>query len=312
METRNMFMREHLEGLLTAPFATMNEDGSINLELIEKHAEILRHNNIKGVFVNGTTGEGMSLTIAERFDIVEQWIKVAPKELKVIVHAGHTCINSCKEIAVHAQKVGAYAVGVMGPCFFKPATVDDLVDFTAEVAAETPELPFYYYHMPSLTGVNFLMIDYLKAAANKIPNLAGIKFTHENLMDFERCREFDGGRFDMVFGRDEILICALALGVRAAIGSTYNFAAPLYYDLIKAFDSGDLDTARKLQRKSIDMIQLFIDAPCSFLSAAKSTMKMLGVDCGPMRPPEHNITVEQYGQLKNQLDKIGFFDYCCK
>ena len=100
-------MKARLEGLLTAPFAPMNADGSINLDVIEAHSDILVRNNIKGVFVNGTTGESMSLTMAERFDLVNQWIKVAPKELKVLVHAGHTCIENCKEMAAHAQKVGA-------------------------------------------------------------------------------------------------------------------------------------------------------------------------------------------------------------
>ena len=70
--------------------------------------------------------------------------------------------------------------------------------------------------------------------------------------------------------------------------------------------------AQILQRKSIELVQLFKDTPCSFLSATEFVIKMVSMDCRRIRPPERNVTDEQYGQLKDKLEKIGFFDYCCK
>jgi len=118
-----------------------------------------------------------------------------------------------KKMANHAQKSGDYAVGMIAPGFFKPATVDVLVDYCSQVAAIASEVVFYFYHMPSMTGVNFSMVNSLEKACGRIPNLAGIKYTYEDLMDYYLCRTFEGGRFDILFGRDEILLSGLVLKV---------------------------------------------------------------------------------------------------
>jgi N-acetylneuraminate lyase len=300
----------HIEGLVTAPFTAMNSNRSINLNVIEKQAEFYSANNLAGVFICGTTGEGMSLTLAERLEIAERWCKVADKKLKVIVHVGENSIEACKKMANQAQKSGAYAVGMIAPSFFKPATVDVLVDYCSQVAASAPELPFYFYHMPSMTGVNFSMVSFLEKASGRIPNLAGIKYTYEDLMDYYLCRTFEGGRFDILFGRDEILLCGLALGAKGAVGSTYNFAAPLYYQLISEFNHGNLEKARALQQKSMEMIKILASAGCSFLAVSKALMKRLGVDCGPVRLPLTDITDKQYESVISKLEEIGFFKFC--
>jgi N-acetylneuraminate lyase len=300
----------HIEGLIAAPFTAMNSDCSINLNAIEKQAEFYSANNLAGVFICGTTGEGMSLTLAERLEIAERWCKTADKKLKVIVHVGENSIEACKKMANQAQKSGAYAVGMIAPSFFKPATVDVLVDYCAQVAASSPELPFYFYHMPSMTGVNFSMVSFLEKASGRIPNLAGIKYTYEDLMDYYLCRTFEGGKFDILFGRDEILLSGLVLGAKGAVGSTYNFAAPLYYQLISEFNSGNLEKARALQQKSMEMIKILASAGCPFLSVTKTLMKRFGVDCGPVRLPLTNVTDKQYESVISKLEKIGFFEFC--
>ena len=303
-------MTKHIEGLVAAPFTAMNPDCSINLEVVEKQANFLYDNGVQGVFICGTTGESMSLNTEERKDIAQRWVETSPAGLKVIIHVGHTSIEDCKTLGAHAQKIGAWGIGAMGPSFFIPANVEDLVSFCAEVAGSAPDLPFYYYHMPSITHINFPMISFLEHASDKILNLAGIKYTYEDLMDYQLCLNYDDGRYDILFGRDEILVCAMTLGARGAVGSTYNFAAPLYNKLIKAFDSGDIQQARELQKQSIDMIQVLIKSPGSFNAVGKAIMTMLGIDCGPVRSPLSNITQLQYQNLKAELEKIGFFENC--
>src|SRR5699024_4753297 len=169
---------------------------------------------------------------------------VSPSNFKVFIHTGHTSLSDCKTIAEHAQDIGAFATGAMAPFFYKPITVEDLVLFTKEVAGAAPELPFYYYHIPSMTGVDFPMVEYLESARGKIPNLAGIKFTNENLMDFKLCQGLDSGRFELLYGRDETLLCGLSLGATGAIGSTYNYMAPLYNQIIDAWNDKELVKAQ--------------------------------------------------------------------
>lgn len=303
-------MNQHFTGLVAATFAPMNRNGSVNLKGVDKLAASLVTNGVKAAFVNGSTGESLSLTVEEREQIAARWMKVAGKDVDVIVHVGHTSLPECRRLAAHAQRIGARAISALAPCFFKPATVDDLVAFCAEVAAAAPRLPFYYYNIPSMTGVNLPVAAFLRAAAKRIPTLAGAKFTHENLMDFTECLRLDGGRYDLLFGRDEMLLSALTTGARGAVGTTYSFAAPLYQRIIAAFEAGDFATAQRDQARAVEMIRVFI---ChGGLPAGKAMMAMIGCDCGPARLPLRALSAAQCARLRADLKRIGYFDYCSR
>ncbi len=297
-------MKDSLTGLVAAPFTAMQPDGGLNLNLIEAQAHLLADNGVQGAFICGTTGEGFSLTSDERKQIAERWVAVAPKNLKVIVHVAHNSLGESQELAAHADQIGAHAIASVGSTFFRPATTELLVDFCAPVAAAAPRLPFYYYHMPAMTGVRLPMTDFLRLGGERIPNLAGIKFTDEDLMSYAQCLNFDNGRFNILFGRDEILLAALALGATGAVGSTYNYMATIYHKVLEAFQAGDLDGARRWQGLSIQIIAVM--ARYGGLPAGKAMMRMTGVDCGPVRPPLRNLTSEDYEAFQKDLERVGF------
>ncbi|MEI6871789.1 MAG: dihydrodipicolinate synthase family protein [Verrucomicrobiota bacterium] len=299
---------QKLTGLIAAPYVALNADASLNLNAIEAQAHSLVASGVSGAFICGTTGEGVSLTMEERMAVATRWCEVAGPDLRVIVHVGHTALGDCQTLAAHAQKIGAFGVSNFAPFFFKPSNTTDLVDFCAEVAAAAPALPYYYYQIPSMTGVSLPTADFLRAAQHKIPNLAGVKFTFENLMDFAESTRLDDGRFDVVFGRDEILVAGLALGAKGAIGSTYNFAAPVYNRILKAFAQGDLATAQAEQARANAMISVFIRF--GGLTAGKSIMRLIGLDCGPVRLPLRSLSKTQESELRVELEKIGFFEFC--
>lgn len=289
-----------IKGLIAAPFTPMKDDFSINYELIEKLTDYYATQPLEGVFINGTTGESMSLTVQERIELANQWVKHAAGRFKVIVHVGHTCIEDCKKMSSHAQGIGAYATGAMGPCFFRPASVDALVDFCSEIANAAPKLPFYYYHMPAMTGNDFLMRDFLEAADGKIENLAGIKFTHENLMDYRRCVDFKDGKYNILWGRDEILLSGLVMGAQGAVGSTYNYMASVYVQIMEDYKKGNLAKALSLQNEVIEIITMIIEASGG-VACGKALMNMHGFDLGPCRSPLPKV---DYKDLGNIIEKI--------
>jgi N-acetylneuraminate lyase len=153
-------------------------------------------------------------------------------------------------------------------------------------------------------------LDFLKEADGKIPNLAGIKFTHEDLMDYANARAFAGGKYAMLFGRDEILLAGLGFGAAGAVGSTYNFAAPLYLSLMRAFAADDLETARREQGRAREFIGVL--QRHGGLVAGKAVMKLIGLDCGPARLPLRTLRTTEETSLRTDLEAVGFFDYCCK
>lgn len=299
---------QHIRGLIAAPFTPFRQDGALDLDMIERLAASLAVNKVSGAFVCGTTGEGVSMTVEERMRVAARWVECAGKKLQVIVHVGHTALGDSSALAAHAQKIGATAVGCMAPYLFKPARAEELADFLAEVAAAAPELPFYYYHIPCVTGVTVPAFDLLRAAAGRIPNFAGIKFTHENLMDFAACVNWENGRYDILFGRDEMLLAGLAMGAKGAIGSTFNYAAQPYLRVIDAFNRGDMAAARAEQARANAMINVL----CRFGGmppAGKGFMQLIGLDCGPTRLPLRSLTDAQHEELRAACAEIGFADF---
>ena len=271
-----------LTGLVAATHSPFHADGSLNLAVVEAQAAHLSANGVKFAFICGSTGESHSLTVDERRALAVRWMEVTRgSALKVIVHVGTNCLTDARALAAQAQQLGAAAVSALAPSYFKPRSVASLVDCCAEIAAGCPELPFFYYDIPALTGFTLPMPDFLTQARDRIPNLAGIKFTNADLMMFQQTLRFDGGKFSVPWGCDEYPLAALALGATGAVGSSYNFAAPVYHRVIAAFERGDLQAARDAQFQSVQLIALL--ASRGYMGAAKATMQMLGVDVGPAR-----------------------------
>jgi N-acetylneuraminate lyase len=305
MHSGDLNMSGPLTGLIPACHSPFGPDGALALEVVEQQAELLIESGIRSVFVGGTTGEFASLTLDERMKLAERWCQAAGGSLKVAVHVGHNCLTEAMALAAHARKAGAMAVAAMSPSYFKPASIDDLIDFCAPIAAQAEPLPFYYYDIPGMTGVRLRMSDFLFKARFRIPTLQGLKYSNDDLMELQECVQLDRGAFDVLFGSDECLLAGLCLGIRGAVGSTYNFGAPLYQALMKAFDKHDLETARTLQGQSIELIKSL--GEFGFFAASKSVMAMLGVDCGPVRPPVRNLTPDQRLALWERISKLDIF-----
>ncbi|MDQ3842722.1 MAG: dihydrodipicolinate synthase family protein [Bacteroidota bacterium] len=303
---------EHLSGLIAAPFTPMHSDGSLNLSLIPEYYEMLRANSVTGAFICGSTGEGVSLTITEKKEVAEAWAACTQSnpDFKVMTLLGGTSIADCKELAQHAQQIGLYGVSFTAPFYFKPASVSMLAEVCREVASAVPGMPFYYYHIPVLNGVDFPMYELLQAVDGTIPNFAGIKYTHEDFMDFLSCLHFQNGKYDMLWGRDENMLPALAIGAKGAVGSTFNYAAPLYYDLLEAFQNGDLKKAQSLQQQSIDMIRLL--GKYGGIATGKAYMKVLGLDCGAFRLPVTNMNEEAFELFKKDVEQLHFSSFCSR
>ncbi len=292
--------------LIAAPFTAFGLDGGLRIEQVERQVQHLIEMGVNGAFVCGSTGEGAAMSVEERMAVTLRWCEVSPKDFRVFAHVGHTASGTARALAAHAQEVGADAVAMLAPFYFKPACVADLVACCAEVASAAPSLPFYFYHLPAMTGVLFPMTEFFTAAAERIPNFAGIKYTYEDMFDFGGCVELAGDQREMFFGRDEALICGLAMGARAAIGSTFNYAGPLYRRLINAFDAGRLAQARIEQANAWRFMEFIIRHGGQRIN--KAINNLAGVDCGPVRSPLRPLDSTEMLKLRQSLDAVGFFE----
>jgi N-acetylneuraminate lyase len=299
-----------LAGLVAASFTAFHTDGSLSLEPIERYAALLVRNGVNGVFVCGTTGEGVSMRGGERMQNLQRWADVARGSMKVIAHVGHNSLEDARSLAAHAATARVDAISTIAPSVLRPAAIEDLVEWCAAVASAAPQTPYYYYHIPALTGIRYDMTRFMWLAQARIPTFAGIKFTDENLMEFANCVNADGGRYNLLYGRDEILLAGLASGADGAIGSTFNYSAPVYNRVIEAFNRGDMPAAMREMTRARNCVQVLIDF--GGLPAGKAMLKLCGIDCGPVRLPLRTLTAERITQMEKALAAIGWDEIRCK
>lgn len=297
---------EKVTGLIAAAFTPFHENGAINHSLIPALVDKLVEDGLRGIFVCGSNGEGPNMTTAERMEVAETFVKAAGKRLLVFVHVGHSSIAEARALAAHAQSIGADAVSAVAAFYFKPNSVQNLADCMAQIASAAPALPFYYYHIPHLTGVGMDMIEFLRIAGPAIPNLAGIKYTATSLHEYQSCLAYENGKYDILFGLDEMLLPAMAVGAKGAIGSTYTFAAPLYIQTMKAFNSGKIEEARASHAYMVEVIRQLLKYPP--IPGQKAIMQMLGWDLGPCRLPLTTLSEEAFNAFRSELAQLSFFE----
>lgn len=296
-----------IEGLIVAPFTAFTETGEINIGMIKEQADFYKQNGLKGAFICGTTGESSALTLSEKKLLFKEWSLQKTNDFKIIAFLGGTCVKECCELAHYAQKCNLDAIAVTAPYYFKPNNVKELADFCKSIAQSVPEMPFYYYHIPSFTNVYFPMIDLLKEMDSHIPNLAGIKYTYENMMDYQQCLEFKNHKYDILWGRDEMLLAALAIGAKGAVGSTYGYMAPIYHKIMENYTQMNMEEARKYQSIAISFINLLSKYGGG---TGKAFMLAAGLKLGTHRQPVTNLTPQQYQSLQADLEKLQFTTYC--
>lgn len=300
-------IKEECAGLIAAVFTPMKQDRTLKLEIVPALAEHLISDGVRGLYVCGTTGEGPLLSSEERRAVAQAYVAAAGGRIPVIVQVGHNSLAEARGLALHAREIGADAIATVAPMYFRPESTEVLIDCLREIASVVPDLPFFYYHIPALTDMQIDVLDLLERSEHQLPSLVGIKYSATTVHEYQACLDFGQGRYTILFGCDEMLLSGLSVGASGAVGSSYNFAAPLYSAMIEAFERGDLEEARRLQGLSVRMIRLL----CRYRGqpAFKATMGLLGLDCGPNRLPLETLSPGEIEAMKLELEEIGFFDW---
>jgi N-acetylneuraminate lyase len=303
-----MKLTRPLREFVAAVYSPLHDDGSIAPEIVPIEAAFLALNGITTVFITGTTGECHSLSCSEKLALYDAWAQAGPANgIAVIAHVGGNSLEDARLLARRARALDLAAISTLPPSYYKPVTLETVIDWCAAIAADAPDLPFYYYDIPMLTGVSVPIEQFLVDAADRIPNLAGVKFTNPDLVSYRRCLDVAGERFDLPWGIDEALLAGLATGASAGVGSTYNFAPKLSFQLLDAFNRGDIGEARRLQSIAVALVDAV--ASTGYLGTTKALMTRLGVPVGPARLPLSNPPRDQFESVFARLLDLGFEEW---
>lgn len=296
--------------ILPAVFTPMFADGAIHYVQINALYQRCIDSGFQGIFLNGTTGECMSLSTAERKKLVEAWIACRREnnnpDFKIFVHVGCANLSEACEMAEHAQAEGADGIAMVSTFYFRPKTLADLIDQCKYVAAAAPQVPFYYYNIPSMTGVNFPLVSFVEEAAREIPTFAGLKNSFNDLVDYQSCLHQTKGDYTLYWGSDEVFMMVYAGGNRHYVGSTYNYMGDIYFRMLDAYHAGNFEKLTTLEAEATRIYKILNDY--NSLVAGKEIMRHIGIDCGPVRKPLKNLKAAENAVMVQRLRKTTFFD----
>jgi N-acetylneuraminate lyase len=254
--------------------------------------------------VGGSSGEGLLLSPEERKGLAEGVVKEVAGAATVMVHVGATSTDEAAELARHAKRIGADAVGSIPPIYYRVG-LQGLADHY-RLIGEASDLPLYVYYFPGATGVSVEARDFADRLS-RIPTLRGMKFTDYNLFLMRQIQEAFGGKLNVLSGPDEVFVAARMMGADGAIGTTYNLIPQVFIKADRAFRDGDIAAAQDWQFKANRVIAILLRY--GHLPAFKAAMGFLGIDCGTVRRPLIPLDEAARSVLRRELEETGFFEW---
>lgn len=245
------------KGLMAPVFTPFDEKNQVVYDIVDSYASFMKSKGIEAVLVNGTSGEGMSLTLDERKKITEKWHEACKKhDILLMVQIGGCPFVEVVELAKQAEELKLDGVLCLPELYFKPKTVAKLVEYFKDISTNSPSIPLYYYHIPMFTQVELPMAEFMASAKREIPSFAGIKYTSGDLEKGLLCLP-EGQVF---LGADTILVGGVALGFESAIMTTLNIKPEWSIEIVNLMKAGEVEKARKIQLKLNGFIQSTLKA----------------------------------------------------
>lgn len=277
---------------LVTPFTANDE---VNVSMTRRLVDYLIAKGIGGLYVCGSTGEGIYMTLPERQLMLETVVEHVNGRVPVIAHVGALVLPDAVALAHHAQVAGADGIASIIPPLYR-STESTVAYFTA-LGAAAPEIPLLTYIFGGPTDAVALM-----KAMRTIPTLGGSKYTGPNMFEFRRIVDLGAGQWTVFSGMDEQALFAAMIGASGNIGSTLNYIPGPYRLMQECVATGDFARATDLQLRANLTTGVMLDL--GFMGSLKAVMARLGFDCGAPRLPNAALPAAQWDTLFTQLDAV--------
>lgn len=232
------------KGLLVPVFLPYDDNLQINYSRIEPYGKFLKSNGISAILINSTAGEGMLLTVDERKKVAEEWSRVCKKlDILLMVHISGCSFADVVDLAKHATSLNVDGVLCLPELYFKPKTVQKLVQYLKDIAIYCPSIPLYYYHLPVFSDVDLPMAAFMELARKEIPSFIGINYASGDLEKGVQCLKYG----QVFLGSDTILCGAFALGFTNAIMTSLNLRPEICFKIVELMEKEKVVEAREQQ-----------------------------------------------------------------
>ena len=293
---------EKYEGVIPAFYACYDEAGEVSPERVRALTQYFIDKGVKGVYVNGSSGECIYLSVADRKLILENVMEVAKGKLTVIAHVACNNTKDSVELAKHAESLGVDAIAAIPPIYFRLPDYS-IAKYWNDMSAAAPNTDFVIYNIPQLSGTT--LTPALYAEMRKNPRVIGVKNSSMPTQDIQ-IFVAEGGEDHIVFnGPDEQFISGRVIGAKAGIGGTYAVMPDLFLKLNQLIIDKDLDRAKELQHAINSVIYKMVNGRANLYAVMKEILRLNeDLDIGSVRAPLEPLSEGDYAIAKEAAAMI--------
>lgn len=288
----------NISGVVVAMNSCYDGNGEISIEAVRQLTRFLIDKGVNGLYVCGSTGEGLIQSVNERKQVLEAVVEENQGKIAVIAHIGALNTRDSVELARHAEQAGADAISAVPPFYYRYS--EKGVRNHWNTIMDSTELPFIIYHIPSTTGFHLGSGLFKEMLAH--PKMAGVKITTASSYELQQFRAMGGNDFLLFNGPDEQYLAGRVMGATAGIGGTYGIMPELFLKIERSYQEGNLQEAQKLQFIVNDIITKLLQLPVH--SALKEILKLRGIDCGGVRAPLETVTADHIPAVQAIFEQI--------
>ena len=291
------------KGVIPAFYACYDENGEVSPERVRALTQYHIDKGVQGVYVNGSSGECIYLSVEDRKLILENVMAVAKGKLTVIAHVACNNTKDSVELAKHAESLGVDAIAAIPPIYFRlPAY--SIARYWNDMSKAAPNTDFIIYNIPQLSGTTLTRDLY--AEMRKNPRVIGVKNSSMPTQDIQMFVA-DGGDDHIVFnGPDEQFISGRVIGAKAGIGGTYGVMPDLFLKLNELIKESDFETAKELQYAINDVIYKMVSGRANLYAVIKEILRLNEkLDLGSVRAPLEPLHEEDLAIAKEAADLIN-------
>lgn len=289
-----------LEGIVVAHTTPFHENESIDYESLRKYVNFIIEKGVHGIFVCGTTGEGLILSLEERKKILETIIDENKGRITVIAHCGAISLRDTMELIDHAQKAGVDGIGIVAP-FYYSYTERELYNYYATIAKEFEDIPIYLYNIPSLAK-NELSISLVSKLSHEFENIVGIKDSSGNFSTILGYIYNTRRDFIVITGYDRAFFPVLMMGGKGTVTGPGGVFPEIFIKIYDSFKKKDYETCLELQKKQTKLSLALYDG--ASIPVLKKALEFRGIGKGYMRKPFLPLNEEESKKLKENLEKV--------
>ena len=293
---------EKYEGVIPAFYACYDEAGEVSPERVRALTQYFIDKGVKGVYVNGSSGECIYLSVADRKLILENVMEVAKGKLTVIAHVACNNTKDSVELAKHAESLGVDAIAAIPPIYFRLPDYS-IAKYWNDMSAAAPITDFVIYNIPQLSGTT--LTPALYAEMRKNPRVIGVKNSSMPTQDIQ-IFVAEGGEDHIVFnGPDEQFISGRVIGAKAGIGGTYAVMPDLFLKLNQLIIDKKLDRAKELQHAINSVIYKMVSGRANLYAVMKEILRLNeDLDIGSVRAPLEPLSEGDYAIAKEAAAMI--------